>query len=84
MPVSFKGEFATPLYEIECTDDAKEEISLIQITVREWNEEAQFDVDRDPDTTGTEPGWNTPIDDIPDWDVLTPDNTTYPRLKRPK
>lgn len=82
MPAALKATFARPRYELSCEDDAKEEIAHISLTVREWNEEAQFDADRDPDTTGTEPGWNTPIDDIPDWDVLTPDDTSYPMLRR--
>jgi hypothetical protein len=78
-----KNPMAQPFYEISCEDDAKEEISHISIAVREWNEEVEFDADGDPDTDGIEAGWMTPIDDVPDWDVLTPDNTSYPHISRP-
>jgi len=73
-------------YDFYCEDDAKEEIAHIRLMVREWNEEAEFDKEAgDPDTEGTEPGWDTPLNDREDWRDLTPGNQDLPALlvKRP-
>jgi hypothetical protein len=80
MPVAFKGDRSQPYYEFTCLDDAEEIIARVRLVVREWNEEAQFDMNGDPDTEGMEPGWNTPINDIFDWADLTPGNQQYPRI----
>lgn len=70
-PGALRGEFARPLYEYYCLDHAEENIAHISIVVREWNEEAEFDVDGNPDTLGTEPDWDLPrtddINDVSDW-----------------
>lgn len=80
MPAAFKGTLSRPHFVFECLDDAEEIIARIKLSVREWNEEAQFDMDGDPDTEGLEPGWNTPINDIPDWADFTPGNVRYPKI----
>ncbi|MET0343742.1 MAG: hypothetical protein ABW252_22200 [Polyangiales bacterium] len=75
-----------PYYEAFCLDDAEEIQAHIRLTVREWNEEAQFNAAGDPDTGRNrerEPGWDAGpvlLDDIADWGTLTPGNTTFPKL----
>jgi hypothetical protein len=39
-----------------------------------------FDRDGNPDSVGNEANWDYPIDDISDFKVLTPDDTTLPHL----
>lgn len=80
MPVAFKGIDSRPFYDFQCLDDAEEIIAHIQLVVREWNEEAEFDANGDPDSEGIEPGWETPLNDIADWADLTPGNTEYPEI----
>jgi hypothetical protein len=80
MPVAFKGIDSRPFYNFECLDDAEEIIARIRLIVREWNEEAEFDADGDPDSEGIEPGWETLLNDITDWADLTPGNTEYPEI----
>ena len=80
VPAAFIGEASRPLYQIQCLDDAYEVIAHIDLIVREWNEEAEFDIDGNPDSTGTESLRNHFIDDISDWKVLTPDDTTFPEM----
>jgi hypothetical protein len=79
-PAALRGEFATPDYNYYCVDDAEETIAHIRVQVREWNEEVEFDADGDPDTTGTEPGWEMPLDDWTDWATLTPGSKDFPNL----
>jgi hypothetical protein len=67
-------------YNISCLDDAEEVIAHIRLVVREWNEEAQFDMDSDSETEGLEPGWETPINDITDWSDLLRNNIEYPKI----
>jgi hypothetical protein len=80
IPAAYEGKYSTPYYDIKCLDDADEIIAHIELMVREWNEEAEFDVDGDPDTIGLEPGWNTPINDLDDWADLAPGEEGYPRI----
>lgn len=77
-----------PYYEAFCLSHSEGIRAHIRLTVREWNEEAQFGADGGSPETGRdrqrEPGWDAGpywLDDIPDWATLTPSNTTYPRLK---
>ena len=71
-------------WEFYCLDDAQENIAHIEVWVREWNEEVEFDADRNPDTLGTEANWNLPrtddINDVPDWKDLDPGSDTYPSV----
>ena len=84
-PVQVTGEMAVPMYWFECLDDASELIARIELFVREWNEEAEFDIDGDPNTTGWETEWeDEPIDDVGDWATVTPDDVSYPQLYDPK
>lgn len=75
---------AHPLYEYYCVDDAEENIAHINVVVREWNEEVEFDSEGDPDTVGTEPRWDLfitdEINDLRDWKDQTPDAVTYPQV----
>ena len=48
----------------------------IRLTVREWNEQSEFEQRGDPDTVGTEPSGG-PIEDFADWAVATPGASTY-------
>jgi hypothetical protein len=59
-----------PYYEFSCLDDAKELTARIRVRIREWNEVAEFEngSSGDPDTTGLEPNWSTPVNDFLDWD----------------
>ncbi len=66
-----------------CVDDAEEIIAHVELVVREWNEEAEFDVDGDPDTEGLEAGWGTPINDLDDWADVQADYDGYPRVLPP-
>lgn len=83
-PAAFTGEFAVPTSDFLCLDHAEEIRARIRLTVREWNEEAEFDADGDPDTEGLEPGWDTRYDDFPDWAELTPGAGAWPMLYRPQ
>jgi hypothetical protein len=69
-------------YEVFCLDDAKEVIARVRLAVREWNEEAQFDMEGDPDTEGLEPGWSweEPINDMVDWGDYERNNIVYPQI----
>jgi hypothetical protein len=82
-PAAFTGTLAREDYIFECVDDADEIIARIRLKIREWNEEAEFDDRGDPDSVGTEPVWETPIDDYLDFGALTPGPDTYPGYRRP-
>jgi hypothetical protein len=69
-----------PYYEFLCLDDATEIIARVRLVVREWNEEAQFDIRGNPDTEGCEPVWNAPINDEFDWKDQTPGDSDYPKV----
>lgn len=83
-PAALRSGLSRPMYSYYCLDDAEETIAYIEITVREWNEEVEFDADGDPYTTGTEEGWNLPvtdrINDWSDWKDIDPDGETFPNL----
>ena len=79
---------ANPYYEAYCLDDAEEIRAWIRLTVREWNEEAQFRDTGNPDTFGPEP-WERSLDasvplhdiaDWADWAGLAPNNS-FPSIK---
>lgn len=76
-PAGYTGDYAAPTYMIGCYDNAEELLARIDLTVREWNEEAQFDADGDPNTTGTEPVTGLPLNDRQDWADATPGSTTW-------
>ena len=80
MPAAYRGAHSKPYYSWVCADDAEEWRAQIRLLVREWNEEAQYDVDGDSDTTGVESSWGTPIDDLEDWADATPDAVSFPEL----
>jgi hypothetical protein len=67
---------------VECVDNADEVLARIQFDVREWNEKAQLAQDGDPDTTGTEPYWNTPVNDFDDWADLRQKGIDYTHIVR--
>lgn len=64
------GAFIQPTYDFVCTDNAYEKLGILHLTVREWNTEADFNADGDPN--GQE-GVNEPqdpfigFDDLFDW-----------------
>jgi len=79
MPAGFTGDYVYPTYVFDCYDHAEELLGEIELTVREWNEQAQLSADGtgDPDTVGTEPITGLPLDDRTDWAVATPGSTTW-------
>lgn len=82
-PAGLTAPGARPYYQAECLDDAGEIIARIRLSVREWNEEAEFFGGGDPDTTGIEPGWQSgliDIDDLSDWATQTPGDIDYPAI----
>ena len=74
-------------WQFYCLDDAREIIAYIEVSVREWNEEKEFDADDDPDTLGIEPNWNLPgideINDMLDWKDMEAAGIDYPMLAQP-
>lgn len=80
MPAAYRGAYSRPYYSWVCTDDAEEWRAHIRLQVREWNEEAEYDVDGNSDTSGVEPGWGTPINDLEDFADRTPDAISFPEL----
>ncbi len=80
MPAAYRGEHSIPYYSWTCTDDAEEFRAQIRLQVRDWNEEAEYDVDGDSDTTGVEADWGTPINDLEDFADRTPDAVSFPEL----
>lgn len=80
MPATHRGQLSEPYYVFICEDDAEEWRAVIRLLVREWNEEAEHDAEGNPDTTGVEPGWGTPINDRADFADLAPGASTYPQL----
>ena len=83
-PAGLSAPRARPYYDAFCLDDAEEIVAHIRLSVREWNEEAEYHALGNPDTTGTESLWNagpTDIDDLFDWGALTPGSKSYPRLR---
>lgn len=61
-------------YQWTCVDDAEDVVARIRVQIREWNDIDEFllEASGNPDTTGTETDWGTPINDFDDWlDVFT-------------
>lgn len=83
-PAPFRDAAAREQYEFFCLDDAEEMIGRIRLTVREWNEEQEFDRRGDPDSQGEERDWGTPLNDVADWRDIAPDADSYPLIARPK
>lgn len=77
VPVGFTGDRAVETYEFLCYDVAEELLGRLDMTVREWNEEVEWENDGDPDTEGTEPVSGLPLNDRQDWQNATPDATTW-------
>lgn len=73
---------ANPTYYWTCYDDALEVKSRIQVEIREWNEMDEFALEStgDPDTTGIQTDWLTPINDWPDWDDMLNGADDYPGM----
>jgi hypothetical protein len=85
LPAGLRGLWARPTYAFTCLDDAAEIIARIDVTVREWNEEVEFNRPGDSNTTGTEAGWDISwdqIDDLTDWKTQTPGSSEFPNLPR--
>jgi len=78
MPGPLAGVYAQPYYEVACADHAEEYAARIRYYVREWNEEAEFLIDGDPNTSGTEDDVSGPLDDWSDWAVLGPGDDVFP------
>ncbi|MEZ4241430.1 MAG: hypothetical protein R3F59_35820 [Myxococcota bacterium] len=76
-PAGLNGAWAQPRYTFQCVDRDYELFSELRLTVREYNEEAQYDADGNPDTVGFEPVTGHPIDDLNDWAVATPGNAQF-------
>jgi len=77
LPAGLAGYWAQPQYVVECYDHAEELLGRITLNVQEWNEEAEYMAEGDPNTTGTEPISGEPIDDRNDWATATPDATSF-------
>lgn len=71
---------AQPTYMVECTDDADEMIARLHLIVREWNLEAEFDIDGTPDSEGYEEFWGGKINDYWDFKDRTPGKQAMPNL----
>ncbi|MCB9073829.1 MAG: hypothetical protein H6623_09415 [Bdellovibrionaceae bacterium] len=69
-----------PYYEFACYDTAHELKRRIRVMVREWNEESEFELEAagDPDTTGVEADWGTPINDYEDWKDIVDGGDGFP------
>ena len=80
MPAPLRGVASRPDYVFTCEDAAAEWRAVVRVHVREWNEEVEFDAERDPDTIGLESGWGTPINDLVDWGDAAADSVTFPEL----
>lgn len=76
-PAGLRGYRARPHYTFQCYDNAEELLAEVRLVVREWNEEAEFLTEGDPDTTGSEPVSGTPINDRQDWADATPGADTF-------
>lgn len=84
MPAALAAPGAHPYYEAYCLDDAEEIIAHLRLIVREWNQEAEFEVMGDPDSEGVEAAFEDgpiDIDDLYDWKVLTPGRDTSPNIR---
>ena len=82
-PAGLRAIGARPYYEAYCLDDAEEIIAHLRMSVREWNEEREYDGSGDPDSMGTEQAFvEGPIDldDLPDWRTITPGADDYPNV----
>lgn len=82
-PAPLRALFAEPDYVFHCLDDAEESVARIRLSVREWNEEREFDRRGDSDTEGTERDWETPLNDVRDWRDIVGDDA-YPLIARPE
>ncbi|MFT4975977.1 MAG: hypothetical protein ACI8S6_001872 [Myxococcota bacterium] len=76
-PAGLRKTRAQPYYSFRCYDSGEELLSKVELVVREWNEESEFLLDGDPNTTGVEVVSGEPIDDRADWATATPGSDTY-------
>ncbi|HHO49488.1 MAG TPA: hypothetical protein ENK18_01130 [Deltaproteobacteria bacterium] len=70
--------FAQSTYDFECHDHAQEIRAKIRLRIREFNTEAAYFNDGDPDVEGFEPVTGDPLNDRLDWKDLTPGPDLYP------
>ena len=83
-PGALSSSLARPDYTFLCLDDAEEVQGRIRLQVREWNEEVEFDAKGDPDTSGSEAKFDSPVNDLLDWKDMADQNVDFPRVLRPK
>lgn len=77
MPAGYTGDYAVETYNFVCYDTAEETLARIDLVVREWNEESQYESSGDPDTEGTESTTGLPLNDRQDWADATPGSSTW-------
>ncbi|MCK6503521.1 hypothetical protein L6R53_09005 [Myxococcota bacterium] len=77
VPAGYTGEWAVPTYRFVCYDTAEEPLARIDLVVREWNEESEYEAGGDPDTEGTESTTGLPLNDRQDWADATPGDSTW-------
>jgi hypothetical protein len=65
-------------YEFTCTDTALERYARINMRVREWNTQGEYQNYGNPDVVGQEPSGG-PFDDVLDWGALTLSGVDYVR-----
>ena len=75
-PAGLAGRWAEESYHVVCADRGFEWLAHLNLTVREWNEQAVYEARGDPDATGSEPAGG-PLDDFADWAVATPGSSTH-------
>jgi hypothetical protein len=83
MPAGLRTQRARPYYEAYCLDDAEEIIAHVRLSVREWNQEVEFDKKGNPDTVGVEPEFSEgpiEIDDLDDWKTETPGDEDFAEI----
>ncbi|MBY0383812.1 hypothetical protein K2X05_01525 [bacterium] len=86
-PTAFKlaGTYpGNPYYQWVCVDDAEEIVARIRVQIREWNDIDEFvlKASGNPDTTGTETDWTTPINDFNDWLDIVNLGNGYPGIPK--
>lgn len=84
LPIALTTGVARSKYTISCLDNADEVLGTIRLDVREWNEKPELARDGNPNTTGIEPTFNGPVNDLLDWADLVQQRTDYTRVVRGK
>lgn len=83
MPAALSATLANPYYDAYCLDDASEIIAHLRLSVREWNQEVEFDKKGNPDTEGIEPAFSEgpiDLDDLADWKVISGEEDEFPNI----